>query len=137
MRRFLALAFAAFVLSTGIARAQADADGSAIQTVISNQIAAFRSGDGDLAYSFASPGIRRMFPSVDVFMRMVEQGYEPVFRPRSFSFLDQQVGDGRAIQTVDVVGPDGSAWIAMYTLERQPDGTWKITGCRLDPGVGA
>jgi len=117
--------------------AQTGGDGSAIQSVISNQIAAFRAGDSTRAYSYASPGIQRMFPSPGIFMQMVEQGYEPVFRPRSFAFIDQSLGGDEAVQFVDVVGPDGAAWIAMYTLERQTGGDWKITGCQLKPGVGA
>jgi len=126
------------VLSAPVSVRASDDETTAIQSVISNQIAAFRAGDGGKAYSFASPGIQRLFPSPGVFMRMVEQGYEPVYRPRSFSFIEQRlVGEDDAVQLVDVVGPDGSAWIATYALRRQPDGTWKITGCQLKPGVGA
>ncbi len=128
--------FAASLSSPAVAQETDDA--SAIRAVIAAQIAAFRAGDGTRAYSFASPAIRRIFPSPGVFMRMVEQGYEPVFRPRSFSFIEQHaIGADDAMQTLDVVGPDGSAWIAVYTLRRQPDGSWKITGCQLKPGVGA
>ena len=100
------------------------------------EIAAFQAGDGERAYGHAAPAIKRLFPSVAIFMRMVEQGYEPVFRPKSFAFIDQQVGGDDAVQYVDLVGPDGAAWIAMYTLRRQPDGSWKITGCRLKPATG-
>jgi Domain of unknown function (DUF4864) len=123
----------------GPASAQGAGDDlAAIQTVIAGQIAAFRAGDGNSAYSYAAPGIRRIFPSPSVFMQMVEQGYEPVFRPRSYSFVEQQmIGGDDAIQLLDVVGPDGSAWVAAYTLHRQSDGAWKITGCQLKPGVGA
>ncbi|WP_436641508.1 DUF4864 domain-containing protein [Microbaculum sp. FT89] len=125
-------------LAGPVSAQQTGKDVTAIQDVIASQIAAFRAGDGSRAYSFASPGIQRIFPSPGVFMRMVEQGYEPVFRPRSFAFMEHQmVGADDALQFVDVVGPDGAAWVAAYTLRRQPDGTWKITGCQLKPGVGA
>ena len=117
-------------------RAEQETDSAAIQTVISDQIAAFQAGDGERAYGHAAPSIKRLFPTVGIFMQMVEQGYEPVFRPRSFAFIDQQVGSYDAVQYVDLVGPDGAAWIAMYTLKRQPDGSWKITGCRLKPATG-
>jgi ketosteroid isomerase-like protein len=137
VRRFMAgLLLLAALAGPSATMAQSD-DTQAIQTVIANQIAAFRSGDSDMAYSFASPGIQHMFPTPGVFMQMVEHGYEPVYRPRSFSFLEQRVGGDEAVQLVDVVGPDGSAWIAIYTLRKQSDGGWKITGCTLKPGVGA
>ena len=122
---------------TGALSARADDDAPAIQSVISSQISAFLSGDGELAYSYASPGIKRLFPSPQIFMQMVEQGYEPVFRPRSFAFTDLELNDDRALQLVDIVGPDGAPWTALYMLERQPDGSWRISGCQLKPGVGA
>lgn len=133
----ISLALLMIAALAGLARAQQSSDGVAVQSVISNQIAAFRAGDGDRAYSYAAPRIRQMFPSPGIFMQMVEQGYEPVYRPRSFAFIDQQLGNDEAVQFVDLVGPDAAAWIAMYTLARQADGSWKITGCQLKPGVGA
>ena len=30
-----------------------------------------------------------------------------------------------------VIGPDGLAYLAYYTMERQADGTWRISGCYL------
>jgi hypothetical protein len=38
------------------------------------------------------------------------------------------VKDGRTVQMMRFVGPDGVAVIAMYDMERQPDGTWRISG---------
>jgi Domain of unknown function (DUF4864) len=140
MIRFLLRFLPALLLIAALERpalAQQDTSSAAITDVIERQIAAFRVGDSDLAYSFASEGIHRMFPTPGIFMQMVEQGYEPVYRPRSYTFMDQQVTGDEAIQLLDVIGPDGSAWIAVYTLKHDPDGTWKITGCQLKPGVGA
>ena len=28
-------------------------------------------------------------------------------------------------------GPDGQTYEAIYTMERQPDGTWQINGCAI------
>ena len=30
-----------------------------------------------------------------------------------------------------MVGPDGLSYLAYYTMERQADGTWRISGCFL------
>ena len=38
---------------------------------------------------------------------------------------------GRIAQRVHIVDDNGEAWEAMYTLEQQPDGSLKITGCSL------
>lgn len=106
-------------------------DRAAIQRVISDQIAAFRRDDGEAAFSFASPGIQRMFGNAETFMAMVRGGYQPVYRPRAFAFQDLVIIDGHLVQPVAVVGPDGQRVTALYHMERQPDGTWRISGCHL------
>jgi hypothetical protein len=30
----------------------------------------------------------------------------------------------------------GADWLALYTLEKQPDGAWRITGCQLTKAPG-
>ena len=134
----LLLAFA-IVLGIG-SPAGADvgaADRAAIQSVISAQIEAFRRDDGAAAYGLASPNIHSLFPSVDRFMAMVKSGYRPVYRPRSVTFGAVSETPTGPAQKVFVTGPDGRDWVAIYTLERQPDGSWKINGCTLVEDDGA
>ena len=38
---------------------------------------------------------------------------------------------------VFLVGPDGKSYVALYTLQRQPDGSWRINGCTLIEDSGA
>ena len=96
------------------------------------QIEAFRAEDGARAYGYAAPMIKQIFPNPDVFMNMVRQGYQPVYRPQSFTFGEAGFSaSGRPIQKVTVVGPDGITYEAIYTMERQPDGTWQISGCAI------
>ena len=108
--------------------------------MITSQIEAFRAEDGPAAYSHASPAIRQIFPNPEVFMNMVRQGYQPVYRPQSFRFGEAVLAaSGRPTQRVTVVGPDGLTYEAVYTMERQPDGSWQISGCALvrAPDLGA
>lgn len=117
-----------------------DADRGEFQRIISGQIDAFRVDDGPRAYSYAAPSIKRIFPSPDIFMQMVRQGYKPVYRPQSFRFGEAGVDPlGRPAQRVTIVGPDGKTYEALYSMERQPDGSWRIDGCTLleSPGVDA
>lgn len=102
-----------------------------IRDVIERQLNAFRSDDGAGAYALASPAIRQMFPSADSFMDMVRQGYRPVYRPRGHTFGETRDVDAGLEQTVRIDDADGVGWTAIYTLERQPDGSWAIAGCRL------
>ena len=72
-------------------------------------------------------------------MQMVQQGYQPVYRPRSFAFEELTRIDGKLVQPVRVIGPVGLPVTALYIMERQPNGSWKIGGCVLTqtPGQGA
>jgi Domain of unknown function (DUF4864) len=107
------------------------ADVSAAQNVIRAQEQAFARGDAAAAYSHAAPAIREIFQHAELFMQMVQQGYAPVFRHQSFEFGEAKVADGYVAQRVNIVDEKGEAWEALYTLEQQPDGSLKITGCSL------
>lgn len=135
-RAFLATAMLA---SAGLAAARAEvgsADREAFRGIISNQIDAFRRDDGAAAYSYASPTIQGLFPSVDRFMAMVRSGYQPVYRPRSVTFGPTVETPRGPEQRVFVTGPDGRNWVAVYSLQKQPDGSWRINGCVLIEDTG-
>jgi hypothetical protein len=109
-----------------------DAAVAAAQATIQAQIEAFLAGDDAAAYSHAAPAITRLFPTQDAFMRMVRQGYAPVHRPRSYGFgPGESDGAGAVVQRVELIGPDGRGYEAVYTLELQPDGRYRITGVHL------
>ena len=107
------------------------ADRAAIRDIIQSQVEAFRRDDGDAAFGYASPTIRGMFGSSEIFMDMVRQGYQPVYRPREFDFREIVTLDGQITQKVHVVGPDGRPVTAFYPMTPLPDGTWRINGCYL------
>lgn len=107
------------------------ADVAAAQDVIRSQEQAFARGDATAAFSYAAPEIQDIFPHADIFMQMVQQGYAPVYRHQSFEFGEAKVSDGHVAQRVHIVDEKGEAWEALYTLEQQPDGSLKITGCSL------
>lgn len=106
-------------------------DQDAIRDVIQRQVEAFRRDDGETAFGFASPAIRGMFGNSDVFMDMVRQGYQPVYRPRVFEFREIVTLHGMVTQKVHVIGPDGRPVTAFYPMAQQPDGSWRIEGCYL------
>jgi hypothetical protein len=106
-------------------------DVATAQGVISSQVEAFGRDDAAAAYSYAAPAIREMFPNADVFMSMVQNSYAPVYRHKSFQFGEARVADGQVAQRVHIVDANGEAWEALYTLEREADGSLKIIGCVL------
>ena len=125
------MSLALCVALTGSAFA-GEAEIKAAQGVVDSQLKALKAGDGVTAYSFASPTIQRMFPTPDAFMAMVTTAYQPVRNPQSYSFgKSEETSATTVAQQVMIVGPDGKNYEAMYTIERQADGTYKITGCSL------
>ena len=104
---------------------------AAAQGVIHSQVEAFSRDDAAAAYSYAAPAIQEIFPQADIFMSMVRNSYAPVYRHKSFDFGETRVSDGTIAQRVHIVDADGIPWEALYTLELQPDGSVKITGCVL------
>jgi hypothetical protein len=129
MRAFLAAVF--MICAFGQTLAASDADQSTIRGIIQDQIEAFQRDDGARAFSYASPTLQSMFGSHERFMAMVKEGYKPVYRPRSYTigeFKDMPDGTSLSVQIQDLEGID---WVAVYTLEQQPDGTWRISGCYL------
>ncbi|WP_417683862.1 DUF4864 domain-containing protein [Roseibium sp.] len=119
--------------------ASATSPSSAFQSIIKNQMQAFRSGNADQAFSFASGDLKRRFQTPSVFMEMVKQGYQPVYRPKSVTFGSLRDTKSGPVQEVYVVGPKGNTWLALYSFEQQADGTWLISGCYLtkSPGLTA
>jgi hypothetical protein len=65
-------------------------------------------------------------------MGMVAGGSKPVQKPQSYTFGKSEWMSGTTIaQQVFLVGPDGKDYEALYTLELQPDGVFRITGVSL------
>jgi hypothetical protein len=109
-----------------------EAETKAAQDAIEGQIKAFLAGDNAAAYSYAAPNVKEIFPTLETFMAMVTSGYQPVYRPRNYAFGKvRELSATSIVQQVLVVGPDGKDYEAIYTLERQADGKFRITGVSL------
>jgi ketosteroid isomerase-like protein len=129
--RHLAAALAPLAVPAMPAAAVSPADRAAIEGVIAAQIEAFRRDDAAAAYAFAAPNIHALFPTPEMFMRMVMSGYAPVHRPQAVRFAETVVEAGGVVQRVLLRGPGGRAHLALYTMERQVDGAWKIAAVVL------
>lgn len=139
-RHSLAGALAAIWLMTpaagvqpALAQSNLDVQNGPAQDVISGQINAFKAKDHEGAFSYAAPTIRKMFRSTDRFIGMVKGGYAPIYGAQRWSFGRARERDGALYQEVMLVGPLGRDWVALYTLRKQADGTWKIAGVQMKP----
>jgi hypothetical protein len=141
-RRELLLAASAAALTVWLAPFAVGADPTlaksewrAIRAVISRQLAALKAGDGGKAFGYASPGIQAQFGDAQNFMAMVRSAYAPLLDARYTEFLEGAVIDGLVIQPLRLVGPGDTVLVALYTLEKQKNGGWSISGCMLAPST--
>ena len=79
-------------------------DQAAIQGVITSQLDAFRHDNGPAAFALASPAIQGLFGTPERFMAIVQQSYQPVYRPREVDFRDVVSFQGHPTQRVVIVG---------------------------------
>ncbi len=132
LRVLFAFALLLLSMAPGHAQSLAPADEAAVKEAITGQLQAFATDNDAGAYAYAAPLVKGIFPDTDTFMAMVKKGYQPVYRSKSHSFGEAFVDNlGRPAQRVIINAADGKRYEAVYTMERQPDGTWKIAGCYL------
>lgn len=131
MKKTLAATAFATLIAIGPSFA-GQAEIEAAQSSIEAQIRAFLAGENETAYSYAAPNIKRIFPTLEQFMGMVQDGYQPVWKPQNYAFGEaREESDTRIAQKVMLTGPDGKSYEALYMLELQEDGTFRITGVSL------
>jgi len=111
-------------------------DQKQIIEVVQAQLDAFAQDDAAKAFSFAAPNIRHIVGSAENFLEMVRTQYEIVYRPSSTTFMQPNGEAGEAVLKVRMTDEDGDAWIATYTLQRQKNKIWKITGCAISEATG-
>jgi uncharacterized protein DUF4864 len=139
-RRFILVALALAFAFIGAAPARAEpvaaGDVRAVQALIEAQLGAFAADDAKRAFSYASPSIREMFGTPDRFMAMVRASYPVIYRPTSVIFLRPLWVEGELVEGVQLTDGSGALWLATYRLERQPDKSWRISGCDVQPSAG-
>ena len=102
---------------------------AAIRNVILGQLNAFKKDNAEKAFFYAAEKIQRIFRTPQIFLQMVRKSYQAVYNPRSFEFRKTQRIEGQIIQPLSVVGPSGVKETALYVMEKQADGIWKIGAC--------
>jgi len=125
-------------VAMGTARAEGevalpDAAVTEIHDVISAQLEAFKRDDAQAAFSLASPEIQGQFGSAENFINLVREQYAPVYRSKSADFQPpvQMEGAEGIVQPVVVTGADNVPVLAVYMVQQQSDGAWRIAGCLL------
>ena len=102
---------------------------------VMKQLEAFRRGDFDTAYTFASSEIKQQFDR-PAFEQMVKGGY-PEIAHSTFAAVGASAvaPDGHAYLSVKIRGANGNSIEAFYELVFE-NGHWKINGVTAKPDPG-
>ena len=130
------LAAAFMLLAPMHSWALTEADEKGVRAVVEAQLAALARDDAATAFSFAAPNVRETVGTASRFMDMVRKSYPAIYRPASTAFLKPEEHHGQVIQRVQLTDESGSAWLALYSVQRQKDKSWRITGCQVIPNKG-
>jgi Domain of unknown function (DUF4864) len=134
--RLAAVGLACWIGAAAAAQtAPTPAEWQSIQEVIAAQRAAIIAGDADKAFGYASPGIQQQFGDAASFLAMVDAAYSALESARYVEFLEGAVIDGIVVQPLRLIDADNTVRVALYTMEKQVDGEWCISSCRIAPST--
>lgn len=106
-------------------------EAAAIEAVVRAQLDAFARDDAPGAFALATGAIRERFGTAERFLEAVRTDYAAVYRPRTVQFDEPVVIEGAIFQPVRLTDARGEAWIALYAMQREREGRWRINGCEL------
>src|SRR6266566_7705797 len=99
------------------------------------QLEAFRRGDFDTAYTFASSEIKELFDR-PAFEHMVKNGYPEIARSTFASVAASTVApNGHVYLQIKIRGSNGNSIEALYEMVLE-SGQWKINGVSAKPDPG-
>ncbi|MDO8717820.1 MAG: DUF4864 domain-containing protein [Polaromonas sp.] len=128
-RLLAALVAAVMLLAPAHAATLSAADEKSVHAVVQGQLTALARDDASKAFSYAAPNVRQAVGTAAGFMALVRRSYPAIYRPASVAFLRPESKDGQVIQRVQMRDERGDEWLATYSLQRQKDKAWRITGC--------
>ena len=112
-----------------IAQPLSELEAAKVREVIVQQLSALAVDDAEKAFATATPEVRAAIGSPNRFLAMVRGAYPMVYRPASVSFHKPREEDGSVLQLVEIKDGNDKSWLALFALERQPDTSWRISGC--------
>ena len=106
-------------------------DVAMIQEAIRGQLHALSEDDADSAFELTSASIRSQMGSPENFLRVIKEEYAPIYRHLGVIFSAPQALGDAIIQIVRLTDRESRVWLAIYNMQRDMIGNWKIDGCQL------
>lgn len=135
--RLLSAVIASLVLVAAVhASPLTPTDEKNIRATVQGQLSALARDDASRAFSFAAENVRQAVGTAPAFLALVRRNYPVVYRPASVAFLKPESRGEQVIQRVQMLDASGDAWLAIYSLQRQKNKSWRITGCAVIENKG-
>jgi hypothetical protein len=122
---------APWTIDSAISQEIDPADVEAIHRVVQSQLDAFAEDDAVKAFDLSTSSTQNLLGTPGNFLQLIKEQYPAVYRNRRAFFSATEIFDEQALQVVQLTDPDNYVWVAIYKMQREVDGSWKIQGCKL------
>lgn len=132
--RFFVVLIIALAVSAALdahAAPLSDSDVQKVQRTIAAQLAAFAEDDAEGAFETATPSVQQAMGTSTRFLALVRGAYPMVYRPHTVTFHKPEQDEDDVLQLVEITDRNSKSWLALFKLERQPDASWRISGCAV------
>ena len=102
-----------------------------VRKVILAQVQAMADNDAERMFETTTPRVRAAVGSSGRFLSMMLGAYPMVYQPSAMNFHPPHRKSDGAFQLVEIMDRDDHSWLAVFILERQPDASWRISGCAV------
>ncbi|MDQ9171671.1 DUF4864 domain-containing protein [Oxalobacteraceae bacterium R-40] len=124
-----------FILGLAVGHAAAqEAHGSvaqAVTQVVRSQLNAFAEDDAETAFKLSTASTRQLIGTPDGLLSVIKHKFTPIYRHRKAMFSEPEIINRSALQIVHLTDADNLVWIAIYQVEQEADGIWRVDGCQL------
>ena len=107
-----------------------------IRSIIDRQLEALKRDDAAAAFGLAAPVFRAKFGTPERFMAAVKKDFAAIYRPRTVTYQDMGFASGKPVQKMLVIGGDGKAAMAYFSMEKQANGAWRVDALVVTPIEG-
>ncbi len=112
-------------------------DQAAFRTAINTVVDALRKDDFAGAYAVAAPSMKVLYPNLQAFTQVIRSRYAQLIKPKTVVFGTVMQTSQGPVQRVFVTGNDGRAYVASFSMQKQPDNAWLIGGITIARDQGS
>ena len=103
----------------------------AVTQVVQSQLNAFAQDDAETAFKLSTASTRQLIGTPNELLSVIKHKFAPIYRHSKAIFAKPEIINRSALQIVHLTDADNLVWIAIYQVEQEADGIWRVDGCQL------